>query len=179
MILIPALGALAQAFLPAVTSRTTALAASVAAALVGFITVFSLETGSADAQFIDLFAWIGSYGVHYDVAVDGLNALLLLAISLIFPILIASEWEQKMGGRGVFALLLLLQSIATGAATSRDLFVLFFFWAAMPVPIYFLNLASFNFNSLANFRARSLIFSSFLSALRSVAASPLVVSAFL
>jgi NADH-quinone oxidoreductase subunit M len=144
MIFFPFLGALLQAVLPSSPgkrtwslSRWTALACSLGSTVCGLLLAFSL-TPVAELQAIESHPWIGSYAISYDMGIDGLNVLLVLLVSLIFPLLLAAQWEQKAGARGMHALLLLLQASLLGAVCSQDLFLLFFFWALSALPFYFL-----------------------------------------
>jgi NADH-quinone oxidoreductase subunit M len=97
-----------------------------------------MDMQTAELQASEIFPWIGAYAISYDMAVDGLNALMVLLIAIIFPVLIASEWNQKVGARGMHALLLVLQASLFGTVCAQDLFLLFFFWALSALPFYFL-----------------------------------------
>jgi NADH-quinone oxidoreductase subunit M len=145
MILIPLLGALIQAFLPEVTAipraklgKWSAVAASILSGICGLILVLTMSTQAPGPQHVETLPWIGSYAINYEVAVDGLNALLVLLFSLLFPVVLAAEWEQKLGPRGKHGLFLLLQSALLGAVCAQDLFLQFFFWAFTAFPLYFL-----------------------------------------
>ncbi|MGZ3698747.1 MAG: complex I subunit 4 family protein [Bdellovibrionota bacterium] len=145
MIFFPLLGAMLQAFVPplkghgkAQLSRWFALIASLAASFCGIALVASINGASADLQASEIVPWIGSYAISYDMAVDGLNALLVLLISIIFPILVAAEWNQKSGLRGMHGLLLILQTALFGSVCAQDLFLQFFFWSLSALPFYFL-----------------------------------------
>jgi NADH:ubiquinone oxidoreductase subunit 4 (subunit M) len=144
MLLFPFVGALLQAFIPpfrgvakAQVGKWLALTSSVAASICGIVLVASMQMQTADPQAVEVFSWIGSYAISYDMAIDGLNALIVVLVSMIFPILIAAEWNQKSGLRGMHALFLLLQSALVGAVCSQDLFLQFFFWGLSALPFYF------------------------------------------
>jgi len=138
MVLFPFLGALLQAFLPSSRSRWIAFASSVVASVFAVILVASMKTQTAELQQIESFPWVGSYAISYEMAVDGLNALLVLLIAILFPVLIASEWNQKIGIRGMHGLFLILQTSLFGAVCAQDLFLQFFFWGLSALPFYFL-----------------------------------------
>jgi NADH-quinone oxidoreductase subunit M len=149
MIILPFTGAILQAFLPdAIASgratrakpvgRWVALATSILASICGIVLVVTMQTQTADLQATESFAWIGSYAIHYNMAVDGLNAPLVLLISILFPILIAAEWNRKTGVRGMHGLFLILQTALIGAVCAQDLFLQLFFWALTAFPFYFL-----------------------------------------
>lgn len=137
MIFAPLLGAILQAFTRR-QGKWIALATSVLASVVAFVLSLSLQGQGPDAAVGVSYPWVGSYAITYSVAIDGLNVLLVLLVALVFPILVASEWEQKFGRRGMQGLLLVLQTAFFGALCAQDLFVQFFFWALSSLPFYFL-----------------------------------------
>jgi NADH-quinone oxidoreductase subunit M len=149
MIILPVVGAVLQGFLPDVSTRGenhlsrpagrwVALATSLLSSLCGILTVVSMQASTADPQATESFAWIGSYAIHYDMAVDGLNAPLVLLISILFPVLISAEWNRRTGVRGMHGLFLVLQTAFIGAVCAQDLFLQLFFWALTAFPFYFL-----------------------------------------
>lgn len=145
MILFPFIGALLQAFLPGLASNLSkeaakwiALGSSSLGSLFAIFLIFSMEAQTADLQAVEALPWVGSYAISYEMGIDGLNALPVLLIAILFPLLVASEWNQKLGVRGLHGLFLTLQSAFFGVACAQDLFLMFFFWAFSALPFYFL-----------------------------------------
>ncbi len=145
MLLLPFIGAVFQAFLPQAEKegskslgRATAIASSLAGSICGLLLVLGMQPQSAELQALEVLPWIGSFSISYRMAVDGLNVLPVLLIAILFPVLIAAEWDQKIGRRGMHGLLLVLQTALAGAVCAQDLFLLFFFWAMSSLPLYFL-----------------------------------------
>lgn len=145
MVAFPMVGVLAQAFMPGKTergsanwSRWAALASSLASSICAILLLLSLHFQTPEMQAREFVPWIESYAIGYEMGIDGLNALLVLLIAVSFPLLIAAEWDEKTGVRGVHGLLLVLQTAFLGTACSQDLFLLFFFWALSALPFYFL-----------------------------------------
>lgn len=145
MIVLPVLGAVSQVFFAGSSrdasgylSKMTAVGASCLASLCGLLLIFQMQTHTADMQGVESYAWLGSYAIGYEVGVDGLNALLVLLVSIVFPLLMVSEWAHSRGERGAYGLFLLLQSAVIGIVCSQDLFLIFFFWALSTLPFYFL-----------------------------------------
>ncbi len=95
MIFVPLIGAIIQAFLPSLKTkdgdmaRWVALVASLSASLlaIAFLFFFSLDA-SPDASIGVSYPWVGSYSITYNVAIDGMNALLVLLVAIVFPSLI-------------------------------------------------------------------------------------------
>ncbi|MBI2711496.1 MAG: NADH-quinone oxidoreductase subunit M [Bdellovibrio sp.] len=137
-VLFPLIGAISQAFVPVPRSRWIALIASLAASACAVILVASMQTQTAEMQAIESFPWVGAYAISYEMAVDGLNALLVLLIAILFPVLISAEWNQQVGVRGLHSLLLVLQTALSGAVCAQDLFLQLFFWGLSALPFYFL-----------------------------------------
>lgn len=145
MVFLPLAGAILQAFMPPVhplsksgPGRWVALIASLLASVCGIALVFLMQTQNADLQMVEVLPWIGSYAIGYEMGIDGLNALMVLLVAIIFPVLIAAEWDQKLGIRGIHGLFLILQSSFIGAVCAQDLFLQFFFWGLSAFPFYFL-----------------------------------------
>ncbi len=146
MIIIPVVGAVFQAIVPKqkkdLVDTASGLSALISSSLAGFIGIFfALVIRSnwvSPGELTQKIAWLSSYSIYYEVGVDGLNLLLVLGLSLLFPILIASEWKRESGRRGIQGLLLLLQSALFGTVCSYDLFLQFFFWSLSALLIYFL-----------------------------------------
>lgn len=83
--------------------------------------------------------WIPQLGVSFHLALDGLS-LLLVALTFFLGILsVAASWTEVRERVGFFHLNL-LWSLAgiVGVFTALDLFLFFFFWEMMLVPMYFL-----------------------------------------
>ena len=138
MVFLPFFGALLQAFVSMTRSRWIALAASLAASACAIVLVVSMQIQTSDFQQMESLPWVGSYAISYDMAIDGLNVLMVLLVAILFPVLIASEWNQKVGVRGMHGLFLVLQTSLFGVVCAQDLFLQFFFWGLSALPFYFL-----------------------------------------
>jgi NADH-quinone oxidoreductase subunit M len=104
----------------------------------GVALLLSMQGQTPELQAMERLPWVGSYAISYEMGLDGLNALLVLLVAIIFPVLIAYEWTQKTGVRGMHGMLLLLQMAFAGAVCAQDLFLQFFFWSLSALPFYFL-----------------------------------------
>lgn len=87
---------------------------------------------------IDL-PWIAPLGIHFHLAMDGLSLLLILLTNVLGIIAIAASWTEIAERVGFFHfnLLWVLGGIL-GVFLSLDLFLFYFFWEMMLVPMYFL-----------------------------------------
>lgn len=148
MILIPMVGVATLALLPVgfstsgqgegAIAKRIAFVASFFASAIAVTLLFLMKRGVPELQAGETLNWIGSYSIAYEVGIDGLGALPLLLVAIVFPILIAFEWNQPFGFKGMSALFLVLQSALLGAICAQDLFLMYFFISMVPVPLYFL-----------------------------------------
>jgi NADH-quinone oxidoreductase subunit M len=83
--------------------------------------------------------WIPQLGVSFELGADGLSLLLLWLTVILGIFAVASSWSeiQERAGFFHFNLMLILVGIM-GVFTSLDLFLFYFFWELMLVPMYFL-----------------------------------------
>lgn len=83
--------------------------------------------------------WIPEFGITFNLALDGLSLLMLLLTFLlgIFGVLISWKEIQYRAGFFHFNLLWVLAGI-TGVFLTMDLFLFYFFWEVMLIPMYFL-----------------------------------------
>jgi NADH-quinone oxidoreductase subunit M len=83
--------------------------------------------------------WIESFGISVNLAMDGLSLLMLVLTFFLGIMAVLVSWkeiEQKVGFY-YFNLLWVLAGI-TGVFITLDLFLFYFFWEVMLIPMYFL-----------------------------------------
>ena len=85
------------------------------------------------------WAWIPRFGITFHLAVDGLS-LLLIALTIFLGIMAVScSWTEIKQGNGFFHFnLLWTLAGVVGVFLALDLFLFFFFWEVMIIPMYFL-----------------------------------------
>jgi NADH-quinone oxidoreductase subunit M len=83
--------------------------------------------------------WIPQVNIRLHLALDGLSLLLLLLTDLLGIMAVAASWRgiQQRVGFFHFVLLWILAAL-TGVFLALDLFLFYFFWEMMLVPLYFL-----------------------------------------
>ncbi len=84
-------------------------------------------------------SWIPRFGINLILALDGLSLLLVLLTLLLGLIAVAASWKE-IDERVGFFYFNLLWSLAgvLGVFMALDLFLFFFFWEMMLIPMYFL-----------------------------------------
>jgi NADH-quinone oxidoreductase subunit M len=127
----------------AIRDPRAARRAAITGALVeGLVTIFVLTyfaRGTADMQFVERLPWIPTLGASYHLGLDGLSVLFVtITVLLTGLILVTSPTTSDSGGRGFYAGILALSSMAIGIFTSLDLVLFFVFWEMSLVPVFFL-----------------------------------------
>jgi len=89
------------------------------------------------AEFI--LPWISTLGINIHLAVDGLSLLMVGLTALLGVLAVGCSWGEIQKNVGFFHLNLLWSlGGVIGVFLAIDLFLFFFFWEMMLVPIYFL-----------------------------------------
>lgn len=84
-------------------------------------------------------SWITSYGIKYDLAMDGISMPLVMLGILLLPIVLLGSWKGIERHWPLFgASMLLLTTGVLGTLVAYDLFLFYVFWEVMLVPMYLL-----------------------------------------
>ena len=115
------------------------------AVLADFVLVCNLwisqkSSVGTDGWFIDYQSeWIPSFGIGFHVALDGLGTVMLMLTLFLGSLAVLCSWNEikQRTGFYYFNLLWTLAGIS-GVFVALDLFLFYFFWEVMLVPMYFL-----------------------------------------
>lgn len=114
------------------------------AVLADFVLTLLLWIVNAHHSFTTWFAqadwnWIPEFGIRFHLAVDGLSLLLLMLTFFLGVLSVVASWREITSAVGFFHLNLLwiLAGIA-GVFLAVNLFLFYFAWELMLVPMYFL-----------------------------------------
>ena len=106
-----------------------------------WLIIYLLQTAAfSNKWLIDVqYDWIPQFGIGVHFALDGLSLLMLLLTFFLGIISVLISWKEINSRVGFFHfnLLLILAGIV-GVFLSLDLFLFYFFWELMLVPMYFL-----------------------------------------
>lgn len=108
--------------------------------LILLISFISRPSSPANNWLIDFkHDWIPEFGISIHLALDGLSLLMLLLTFFLGILSVIISWKEINTKVGFFHfnLLLILAGIV-GVFLSLDLFLFYFFWELMLVPMYFL-----------------------------------------
>jgi NADH-quinone oxidoreductase subunit M len=121
-------------------SRYISLSALLADLIIVSIIYFKQEITSGHSWLIEYNTdWIPRFGISLHLAMDGLSLLLLLLTFFIGLIAVIISWKEIRINTGFFHfnILWIISGIA-GVFLSMDLFLFYFFWEVMLIPMYFL-----------------------------------------
>ena len=156
LLVLPLLGALAILFVPGRGKPDGAAADDVASGraavprMIAFVTLlaeFIVSLGlwwtfdpASDAWQARFRApWIPSWGVTFDVGIDGIALVMILLTTLTMVLSVLGSWTSIRTKAGAYyALLLLLTTGMLGVFVSLDVFLFYVMWEVMLVPMYFI-----------------------------------------
>ncbi len=104
------------------------------------LATLATNAGNTDRWISDIkLDWIPQFGISLHLAVDGLSLLMLLLSFFLGIVAVLISWKEINVRVGFFHfnLLLILAGIV-GVFLALDLFLFYFFWELMLVPMYFL-----------------------------------------
>jgi NADH-quinone oxidoreductase subunit M len=83
--------------------------------------------------------WIPRFGISFHLALDGLSLLMVVLTAFLGVLAILCSWREEQRYQGFFHLnLLWILGGVIGVFLAIDMFLFFFFWEMMLVPMYFL-----------------------------------------
>jgi NADH-quinone oxidoreductase subunit M len=139
---LPALGALVMLIFMRgrpTAYKATALITSLAALALSLYMIIPFDTGTASFQFQENFVWVESFGINYQMGVDGISFLLILLTTFLTVIAILGSWNYvKDRELGFFISLLVLETGMIGVFAATDLFLFYVFWEIQLIPMYFI-----------------------------------------
>lgn len=146
IVLLPALTGLLILLLPKsleAKSRQIAVFCSLVVALLALWAAQAFDPNAVDPlQFHIKAEWIPMLGIHYDLAMDGMNLPLVLLTALLTPLAFIGTWNQIAGDstmqKRMSALVLMMETGALGTFLAQDLFLFYIFWEVILVPAYLL-----------------------------------------
>ena len=108
----------------------------------GLVWAISEWLGGADANGLyaaQHFDWIARFGIAVILSMDGLSLLMVALTMFLGLVAVVSSWDEIDAGQGFFQFnILWVMAGVVGVFTALDLFLFFFFWEVMLIPMYFL-----------------------------------------
>ena len=142
LILLPLVGALVTAFVPAAVARLVGLGFAAATLVAGIVVAVQYDAGDG-MQLTETHTWIESLGVHYALGVDGLGLLMVLLTVVLVPIVLLAGWHESeaagnSGAKAFFAWTLALEAMSLAVFTATDVLLFYVVFEATLIPAYFL-----------------------------------------
>ena len=100
--------------------------------------VFATQMFHNGLRFEERYEWVPSLGINYHVAIDGLNAPMVLLTGMVAVAGVLISWNIQDRLREFMAFFLLLVAGVYGVFVSIDMFLLFFFYELAIFPMYLL-----------------------------------------
>lgn len=141
ILLSPIIGSLLLLLVPERKSRTVKVISVISATLtliLSLIAYFNYDTQAAGLQFLENYSWIPSYGINFNLGVDGLSMPMVLLTSIIFFSGVLVSWSLQKRVKEFFFYMLLLVGGVFGVFMSRDLLLMFLFMEMAVIPKFIL-----------------------------------------
>ena len=137
---LPLVGIAALIALPA-RADAAVRAVSLAVMVLQFVLVALLysrfDPSVPGLQFETRVPWISTWGVYYQIGLDGYNILLVMLTAFLGPLVVASAFSAIRQQQKLFySMVFLLQFTMLGTFVAQDLFVFYLFWEAMLIPLF-------------------------------------------
>jgi NADH:ubiquinone oxidoreductase subunit 5 (subunit L)/multisubunit Na+/H+ antiporter MnhA subunit len=88
-------------------------------------------------QFETRLPWIESWGVYYQVGLDGMNVLLVMLTAFLGPLIVAGAFTAiKKDVKLFYAMVFFIQFAMMGTFLAQDLFLFYVFWETMLIPMF-------------------------------------------
>ncbi len=88
-------------------------------------------------QFETRLPWIASWGVYYQIGLDGYNVLLVLLTAFLGPLVVAGAFTAiERDVKLFYAMVFLIQFAMLGTFVAQDLFLFYVFWETMLIPMF-------------------------------------------
>lgn len=126
--------------------RKFALIQTLINAVLATVMYLGFSGGEAGYQFVHFMPWLPDWGVNYIVGIDGISLPLVMLTAYVSPLAILGTWPQGHDGHApelklekfFVALLMFLQTGMYGTFLAVDLFLFYFFWEVVLIPMFFL-----------------------------------------
>jgi NADH-quinone oxidoreductase subunit M len=117
-------------------ARGVALGTSLVTLLLSLQALFRFNVDDPNYQLTESFKWIQSFGIRYELGIDGVSLALVLLTTSLMPLIVLASHSIKSSLRGYLACMLVLETAMLGTLVSLDLFLFYLFWEFLLAPMY-------------------------------------------
>lgn len=101
------------------------------------IWVFQIFKLSGGNELTVNIPWIREWGINMQLAVDGINILMIVLTGISLPLIIMAGWNKHYHNYGLMdGMALILQGALMGVFLTTNAFVYYIFWEMTLIPIY-------------------------------------------
>jgi NADH-quinone oxidoreductase subunit M len=122
--------------------RKLTLVQTLVNALIATVVYFNFDGNSALPQMGHLISWLPEWGINYFVSIDGISLPLVMLTAYVAPVAILGTWPAEgveLKKEKLFVMMLMfLQTGMYGTFLASDIFLFYFFWEVVLIPMFFL-----------------------------------------
>ena len=120
--------------------RTLTLIQTLVSAVLGVILYCNFDGSVSDMQMVQAVEWLPEWGINYRVGIDGISLPLVILTSFISPLAILGTWPHGELKKEKFFVtcIMALQTGMYGTFLATDLFLFYFFWEIVLIPMFFM-----------------------------------------
>jgi NADH-quinone oxidoreductase subunit M len=123
--------------LPMMVAFTTILT-TLTLSIILWVNAINVEPNSSWSEVVNI-DWIPLLGIHFHLVLDGLSLVIITSTLFIVLLVVVYSCKENLNNVGLFYLCVLFMTSAIMMLfVITDLFLMFFFWEAVAIPIYFL-----------------------------------------
>lgn len=141
LILLPLIGAAIVALLPTRRQELVlpvALGVSIAPLAVAGYILWTFDAGNPAVQFAEFNVISTTFGISWQLGIDGISLFMVVLTTILFPIAIAASRSVTERAKTYMALMLILEAAVLGVFVALDLLVFFAFFEIVLIPMYLL-----------------------------------------
>jgi len=117
-------------------ARYFSLFVSLVTFLLSLLLWSEFDSGTADFQFVEDFAWIGE-NIRYHMGVDGISVLFIVLTAFLTPLCILASWTSVQDRVKEYMMaFLIMESLMIGVFSSLDLFMFYLFFEGGLIPMF-------------------------------------------
>jgi len=120
--------------------RKLLLVQTLVGVLLSLVLYSQFDGNFSGPQLLHLVPWLPDWGLNYIVSIDGISLPLVMLTAFVSPVAILGTWPQgELKKEKFFVICLMaLQTGMYGTFLSSDVFLFYFFWEVVLIPMFFL-----------------------------------------
>src|SRR6185312_6482256 len=120
-------------------ARVLALLVTIVTFLVSLDLLVQYDPDGAVMQLAETHRWIGSWGIHFSLAVDGISVALILMTTFVGILVIGGAWKVIQNRPHQYmACMLVLEGLLVGVFCATDALLFYAFFEAVLIPMFIL-----------------------------------------